>query len=84
MVNVDFRYARVCDHSALEAVQMLSQKYRKYGKEIHIYNLEIAPLDKAGDLVTISRLDEKSMKLSCSNSGFFCLKSTIDKSGGLT
>ena len=62
VVNIDFRYARVCDHSALEAVQSLSQKYTKYGKELHIFNLSgdcSALLDKAGDLVTISRLDEK-------------------------
>ena len=62
VVNIDFRYARVCDHSALEAVESLSKKYRKYGKEVHIFNLSgecSALLDKAGDLVTISRLDEK-------------------------
>ena len=39
VVNIDFKYARVCDHSALEAVHSLSEKYKKNGKELHIYNL---------------------------------------------
>ena len=61
IVNVDFKYARVCDHSALEAVNSLTEKYKRVGKELHVFNLSgecSALLDKAGDLVTISRLDE--------------------------
>lgn len=53
-VYLSFANTKVCDHSAIEAIHSMSEKYRKLGKRLHLHDL--APdcsklLLKAGDLV---------------------------------
>lgn len=53
-VYLSFASSKVCDHSAIEAIHSMSEKYRKLGKRLHL--LDLAPgcsklLSKAGDLV---------------------------------
>ena len=55
-INAPFLQAlsKVCDHSAIEAIHSMSEKYRRNGKRLHLHDL--APdcsklLSKAGDLV---------------------------------
>lgn len=55
-VIIDFRYTRVHDHSGLEAIDSLSERYTKQGKTLHL--LHLSPeckrlLKKAGNLVEI-------------------------------
>ena len=53
-VYLNFRRSKVCDHSAIEAVHGMSEKYRALGKKLHLINLDAASshiLTKAGDLV---------------------------------
>ena len=53
-VYVSFRRSKVCDHSAIEAVHNVSEKYRALGKRLHLTHLDPAcskVLTKAGDLV---------------------------------
>ncbi|MFT5849636.1 MAG: SulP family sulfate permease [Patiriisocius sp.] len=38
-VFIDFRDARIMDHSAIEAVNALTDKYLKSGKKLHLYHL---------------------------------------------
>ncbi|GAA4650905.1 SulP family inorganic anion transporter [Kistimonas scapharcae] len=38
-VIVDFRYSRVCDHSGLEAIDTLAERYTKAGKKLHLRHL---------------------------------------------
>lgn len=38
-VVIDFRYSRVWDHSALEAIDSLAEKYQKYGINLHLRHL---------------------------------------------
>lgn len=60
-VIVDFAGARVADHSALEAVDALSDAYRSRGKTLHLRHL--SPdcrrlLARAGDLVEVNVLED--------------------------
>jgi SulP family sulfate permease len=53
-VHLSFANSKVCDHSAIEAIHSMSEKYRSHGKRLHLHDL--APgcsklLLKAGDLV---------------------------------
>ncbi|WP_432798661.1 SulP family inorganic anion transporter [Poriferisphaera sp. WC338] len=55
-VVVDFYYSRVYDHSGLEAIHKLSERYRAEGKRLHLRHLSVECqelLRKAGDLVEI-------------------------------
>ncbi len=53
-VVIDFRYTRVCDHSGLEAIDSIAERYTKQGKTLHLVHLSPeckTLLHKAGDLV---------------------------------
>ncbi|YCM44259.1 SulP family inorganic anion transporter [Verrucomicrobiaceae bacterium 227] len=53
-VYLNFRRSKVCDHSAIEAIHSMSEKYRALDKKLHLINLDAACsdiLNKAGDLV---------------------------------
>ena len=53
-IYVSFRRSKVCDHSAIEAIHSVSEKYRTKGKRLHLTHLDPAcskVLSKAGDLV---------------------------------
>ncbi|MEM7617615.1 MAG: SulP family inorganic anion transporter [Pseudomonadota bacterium] len=53
-VVIDFIYSRVWDHSALEAIDSLAERYLQYGKELHLLHLSPdcqALLNKAARMV---------------------------------
>ena len=55
-VIIDFHYARVFDHSGIEAINALAERYIKLGKTLHL--IDLSPectklLDNAGDMVDI-------------------------------
>ena len=53
-VVIDFRYSRVWDHSALEAIDALAEKYQRNGTQLHLHHLSPdcrGLLYKAGHLV---------------------------------
>jgi SulP family sulfate permease len=56
-VILDFAESRVVDHSALEAIDNLADKYRNIGKTLHLRHLSPecrTLLKKAGDLVEVN------------------------------
>ncbi len=56
-VIVEFRHSRVADHSAIEAIDTLGERYKRAGKRLHIRHLSpecYQLLEKAGDLVEIN------------------------------
>ncbi len=60
-VIIDFKYSRVWDHSALEAIDTLASKYQEEGKKLHLVHL--SPdckllLKKAADLVEIDVIED--------------------------
>ncbi len=60
-VIVEFQHSRVADHSAIEAIDSLAERYIKVGKQLHLRHLSAECkqlLDKAGDLVEVNRLED--------------------------
>jgi SulP family sulfate permease len=56
-VVVEFRQARVVDHSAVEAIEALADRYLQIGKRLHLRHLSpdcLEVLDKAKDLIEIN------------------------------
>jgi len=55
-VIIDFHYSRVHDHSGIEAINTLAERYSRLGKTLHLIDLspECAQLlDSAGDMVEV-------------------------------
>ncbi|OOV86350.1 SulP family inorganic anion transporter [Oceanospirillum linum] len=60
-VVLDFRNSRVSDHSALEAIDTLAEKYIAAGKTLHLRHLSgecRELLQKAGDLVEVNVIED--------------------------
>ncbi len=60
-VIIEFKNSRVSDHSAIEAIDNLADRYIKAGKKLHLRHLtedckEL--LNKAGDLVEVNMLED--------------------------
>ena len=65
-VIVDFINARVYDHSGLEAIDSLAERYVAAGKELHLRH--ISPecrklLERAGDLVDINLIEDPTYNI---------------------
>ena len=60
-IVIDFRNARVWDHSALQAIDALAEKYQDAGKKLHLVHLSedcTLLLNKAKDLVTVNQIED--------------------------
>lgn len=60
-VIIEFQNSRVADHSAIEAIDNLAERYIRAGKKLHLRHLspECAELlTKAGDLVEVNVLED--------------------------
>lgn len=60
-VVVEFQYSKVWDHSGIEAIDALAERYAKAGKRLHLRHL--SPdcrelLKKAGDLVEVNVIED--------------------------
>jgi SulP family sulfate permease len=56
-VVVEFRRARVADHSAIQAIDALAERYRNAGKRLHLRHLSPdcrALLERAKDMIEVS------------------------------
>lgn len=56
-VIIDFAHSRVADHSAIEAIDVLAEKYTKEGKVLHLRHLSAECrllMEKAGSLVEVN------------------------------
>ncbi len=65
-VIIDFLNSRVCDHSAVEAIHALAERYRSVGKNIHLRHLSVecsALLKQMGDLVEVNVLEDPDYHL---------------------
>ena len=62
-VIIEFKNSRVSDHSAIEAIDNLAERYIKAGKKLHLRHLSEECrqlLDKAGNMVEVNRLEDPS------------------------
>ena len=60
-VVIDFYDSRVADHSGIEAIDSLADRYQRHGKTLHLKHLSDecrALLDTAGSLVEVNRLED--------------------------
>lgn len=60
-VVVDFYDSRVADHSGLEAIDTLAERYKRIGKSLHLKHLSQECrnlLEQAGDLVEVDLLED--------------------------
>ena len=58
---IEFRNARVKDHSAIVAIDSLAERYRQAGKRLHLRHLSpdcLELLEKAGDMVEVNVLED--------------------------
>lgn len=60
-VIIEFQNSRVADHSAIEAIDNLAEKYIRAGKKLHLRHLSIECtelLTRAGDLVEVNMMED--------------------------
>lgn len=60
-VVIDFKNASVKDHSALEAIDMLAERYSQLGKKLHLRHLSpdcLELLDKAKGMIEVNVLED--------------------------
>ncbi len=60
-VVIEFQHSRVADHSAIEAIDTLAERYIKAGKTLHLRHLSPECrklLKKAGDLVEVNVMED--------------------------
>ncbi len=60
-VVVEFKNSRVADHSAIEAIDTLAERYLAKGKQLHLKHLSqecLVLLKKAGDLVEVNVIED--------------------------
>ena len=60
-VVVDFAASRVCDHSGLEAIDTLAERFLNAGKTLHLVHLSAECrklLTKAGSLVEVNVIED--------------------------
>ena len=60
-IIIDFKYSRVTDHSAIEAIQYVVTQYSRQGKILHLRHLSSeckALLGKAGNMVEVNVLED--------------------------
>ena len=65
-VVIEFKNSRVCDHSALEAIDSIAEKYTNAGKTLHLRHLTPECRDllkKAGNLVEVNVLEDPNYKV---------------------
>ena len=65
-IIIDFKQSRVADHSAIEAIETLAERYNKAGKTLHLRHLSkdcLALLTKAGSLVEINHIEDPSYRV---------------------
>jgi len=60
-VVIEFRRARVMDHSALQAIDTLAERYQQAGKKLHLRHLSpdcLDVLDKAKGMIEVNVLED--------------------------
>lgn len=60
-IFIDFSHSRICDHSAIAAINYIGKKYSNIGKKIHLEKLSSSCtklIDQAGKMVTVSIINK--------------------------
>jgi SulP family sulfate permease len=65
-VIIEFKNSRVADHSAIEAIDSLAERYIAEGKELHLRHLSSecrTLLKKAGNLCDVNVLEDPKYRI---------------------
>jgi SulP family sulfate permease len=65
-VIIDFKDSRVADHSAIEALHKVTERYAKRGKVVHLQHLSKdcrRLLDNASAIIDVNRKEDPSYKV---------------------
>jgi SulP family sulfate permease len=65
-IVIDFKHARVWDHSALEAIDTLATKYEEAGKTLHLVHLSAdcqLLLKKSKDMVEVNTIEDPHYRI---------------------
>jgi SulP family sulfate permease len=60
-VVIEFRHARVVDHSAIKAIDTLAVRYQQLGKTLHLRHMSpdcLELLDRAKEMVEVNEFDD--------------------------
>ena len=71
-VIIDFSHSRVCDHSGLETIDALADKYEAAGKRLHLLHLSAECkklLKKAGNLVEVNVIEDPKYAVAMNSLG---------------
>ena len=71
-VYIDFRHSRVADHSALEAIDTIAERYVAAGKELHLLHLSEEcrrMLKKAGNLCDVNVIEDPEYRIALDELG---------------
>ncbi|MFT5163673.1 MAG: SulP family sulfate permease [Alteromonadaceae bacterium] len=71
-VIIEFKYSRVADHSAIEAIDTLADRYVALGKELHLRHLSedcVVLLNKAGNLVEVNFTEDPHYRVASDELG---------------
>lgn len=71
-VIIDFAQSRVADHSAVEAIDTIAERYASQGKTLHIRHLSPecrSLLKKAGNLVEVNLMEDPTYKVATDTLG---------------
>lgn len=71
-VIIDFANSRVSDHSAIEAIDTIAERYASLGKTLHIRHLSPecrSLLKKAGNLVEVNLMEDPTYKVATDTLG---------------
>lgn len=63
-VVIDFKESRVVDHSAIEALHKLTERYHKAGKHLRLQNLSSdchGLLNNAGNIISVNIIEEQEL-----------------------
>jgi SulP family sulfate permease len=71
-VVVEFQHSRVMDHSAIEAIDTLAERYLHAGKRLHLRHVSEECrqlLRKAGDLVEVNVIEDPRYRIAVDELG---------------
>lgn len=71
-VVIDFKESRVADHSAIEALNKITERYRKMGKKVHLRHLSEdcrLLLDNASEIIDVNYWEDPQYKVAVDKLG---------------
>lgn len=71
-VVIDFKESRVADHSAIEAINKITERYQKVGKKVHLRHLSEdcrRMLDRADAIIEINYYEDPTYKVATDQVG---------------